>query len=87
MIQQIGRFPVRVLGRTVTDGGMLWMLSSLSEAGFRIAGARRLEMVLQFLKSYFIIFCITTAEIAVGLFVIRVPRPLLRLRISPCSGR
>ena len=36
-----------------------------------------LEMVLQFLKSYFIIFCITTAEIAVGLFVIRVPRPLL----------
>lgn len=47
MIQQIGRFPVRVLGRTVTDGGMLWMLSSLSEAGFRIAGARRLEMVLQ----------------------------------------
>lgn len=36
-----------------------------------------LEMVLQFLKSYFIIFCITTAEIAVGLFVIRVPKPLL----------
>ena len=47
MIQQIGRFPVRVLGRTVADGGMLWMLSSLSEAGFRISGARRLEMVLQ----------------------------------------
>ena len=47
MIQQIGRFQVRVLGRTVMDGGMLWMLSSLSEAGFRITGARHLEMVLQ----------------------------------------
>ena len=47
MIQQIGRFPVRVLGRTVMDGGMLWMASSLSEAGFRVTGARYLEMVLQ----------------------------------------
>ena len=47
MIQQIGRYPVRVLGRTVMDGGMLWMLSSLSEAGFRVTGARHLEMVLR----------------------------------------
>ena len=47
MIQNIGRHTVRVLGRTVMDGGMLWMLSSLSEAGFRITGARRLEMVLE----------------------------------------
>ena len=47
MIQQIGRFPVRVLGRTVMDGGKLWMASSLSEIRFRITGARYLEMVLQ----------------------------------------
>ena len=47
MIQQIGRHAVRILGRTVMDGGMLWMLSSLSEAGFRVTGARHLEMVLQ----------------------------------------
>ena len=36
-----------------------------------------LEMVWQFLKSYFIIFCITTAEISLGLFVIGVGRPVL----------
>ena len=47
MIQQIGHYSVRILGRTVMDGGMLWMLSSLSEAGFRVTGARHLEMVLQ----------------------------------------
>lgn len=47
MIQQIGRYSVRTRGRTVADGGMLWMASSLSEAGFRVTGAKRLEMVLQ----------------------------------------
>ncbi len=47
MIRDIGRFSVRVRGRTVSDGGMLWMVSSLSEAGFRISDARRLEIVLQ----------------------------------------
>ena len=47
MIQNIGRHTVRVFGRTVTDGGMLWLLSSLSGIGFRITGARRLEIVLE----------------------------------------
>ena len=47
MIREIGRYTVRVLGRTVPDGGMLWMASSLSEVGFRIDGAKRLEMVLR----------------------------------------
>ena len=46
MIQQIGNYAVRVHGRTVEDGGMLWMLSSLSEIGFRVTGAKRLEMTL-----------------------------------------
>ena len=36
-----------------------------------------LEMVWQFLKSYFIIFCITTAEISLGLFIIGVGKPVL----------
>ncbi len=35
-----------------------------------------LEMVWQFLKSYFIIFCITTLEISVGLWLIKVPKPV-----------
>ena len=47
MIQNIGRHTVRVFGRTVMDGGMLWLLSSLSGIGFRITGARRLEIVLE----------------------------------------
>ena len=47
MIQQIGRFPVRVLGRTASDGGMLWMASSLSEICFQVSGAKYLEIVLQ----------------------------------------
>ena len=47
MIREIGRYSVRVLGRTVPDGGMLWMASSLSEVGFRVDGAKHLEMVLQ----------------------------------------
>ena len=36
-----------------------------------------LEMVWQFLKSYFIIFCITAGEIALGLFLIGVERPVV----------
>ena len=47
MIQNIGRHTVRVFGRTVMDGGMLWLLSSLSGIGFRVAGARRLEIMLE----------------------------------------
>ena len=47
MIQQIGRYTVRVRGRTAEDGGMLWLASSLSEAGFRVTGAKRLEVVLR----------------------------------------
>ena len=47
MIQQIGRYSVRVQGRTVNDGGMLWLVSSLSEAGFRVSGAKHLKVVLQ----------------------------------------
>ncbi len=47
MIQPIGRFSVRVLGRTATDGGMLWLASSLSEIGFRVTGAKRLQLVLR----------------------------------------
>ena len=47
MIQQIGRYSVRILGRTVMDGGMLWMLSSLSEAGFRVSYAKHLKVVLR----------------------------------------
>ncbi len=47
MIQPVGRYSVRVLGRTVQDGGMLWMASSLSEAGFRVSGARYLKLILR----------------------------------------
>jgi len=47
MIQPVGRYSVRVLGRTVRDGGMLWMASSLSEAGFRVSEAKYLRLVLQ----------------------------------------
>lgn len=47
MIQQIGKYTVRVRGRTVRDGGMLWLASSLSEAGFRVTGAKHVKVVLQ----------------------------------------
>ena len=47
MIAQIGPHRVRVRGRTVADGGMLWLASSLSEAAFRVTGARRLEIALR----------------------------------------
>ena len=44
---RIGKYHVRVRGRTVADGGMLWLCSSLSEAGFRVTGAKKLEVVLR----------------------------------------
>ena len=47
MTGQIGRYTVRVRGRTVEDGGMLWLASSLSEAGFRVSGAKYLKVTLQ----------------------------------------
>lgn len=53
---------------------------NLSEKTLRIAVNVRtsfLEMVWQFLKSYFIIFCITTVEISLGLFIIGVEKPVL----------
>ncbi len=43
----IGRYPVKVLGRTVMDGDRLWMASSLSEIGFRVRGGRFLKIVLE----------------------------------------
>ena len=47
MNQQIGRHTVRVRGRTAEAGGAVWLASSLSEAGFRVSGARYLKVVLQ----------------------------------------
>ena len=38
---------LRVMGRTVLDGGMLWLASSLSEAGFAVRGATGLTLVLR----------------------------------------
>ncbi len=47
MTGQIGKYTVRVRGRTAEDGGMLWLASSLSEAGFWVSGAKYLKVVLQ----------------------------------------
>ena len=47
MIQEFQECEIRVMGRTVTDGGMLWLASSLSEAGFMVRGAKELALVLQ----------------------------------------
>ena len=47
MIQDIGRYTVRVRGRYTMDGGMLWMASSLSEIGFRVSEAKILQVMLQ----------------------------------------
>jgi len=47
MTGQIGKHTVRVRGRTVSDGGMLWLCSSLSEAGFRVSYAKHLKVVLR----------------------------------------
>ena len=37
---------IRVMGRTVMDGGVLWLVSSLSEAGFTVSGATYLTFAL-----------------------------------------
>lgn len=47
MIQKFQEYEIRVMGRTVEDGGMLWLVSSLSEAGFAVRGATELTLVLQ----------------------------------------
>ena len=47
MIQSFNNMKIRVMGRTVMDGGMLWLASSLSEAGFKVNGAKELTLVLR----------------------------------------
>ena len=47
MIQSFNGVKIRVMGRTVMDGGMLWMASSLSEAGFTVSGAKELTLALR----------------------------------------
>lgn len=47
MIQEFQGKRIRVMGRTVMDGGMLWMASSLSEVGFSVTGATRLALRLR----------------------------------------
>ncbi|MBQ7737968.1 MAG: sporulation integral membrane protein YtvI [Oscillospiraceae bacterium] len=53
---------------------------NLPEKAVRISANVRssfLEMIWQFLKSYFIIFCVTAGEIALGMWIIGVSRPLV----------
>ena len=38
---------IRVMGRTMEDGGALWMASSLSEAGFSVSGATYLRLCIR----------------------------------------
>ena len=47
MRQEFQGHEIRVMGRTVMDGGMLWLASSLSEAGFRVTGAGYLRLVIR----------------------------------------
>ena len=47
MIQEFQGRTIRVMGRTVVDGNMLWMASSLSEAGFSVTGATTLTLRLR----------------------------------------
>ena len=47
MRKQLQGKEIRVMGRTAEDGGMLWLASSLSEAGFMVKGAKELALVLQ----------------------------------------
>lgn len=47
MIQHFQGKEIRVMGRTVMDGGMLWLASSLSEAGFAVTVATELALVLR----------------------------------------
>ena len=46
MIQQFQGNEIRVMGRTVEDGGALWLASSLSEVGFSLSGATYLRLIL-----------------------------------------
>lgn len=53
---------------------------NLPEKAYRVAVNAKnsfLEMVAQFLRSYFIIFCVTAAENAIGLWIIGVNSPFL----------
>lgn len=47
MIREFQGKKIRVMGRTVMDGNMLWMVTSLSEAGFTVKGAKELALTLQ----------------------------------------
>ena len=46
MIQSYNGAKIRIMGRTVVDGGMLWLCSPLSEAGFRVTGATEVKLVI-----------------------------------------
>ena len=47
MIREIAGNTVRVFGRVAEDGGMLWMMSSLSEIGFEVDGAAEVQLALK----------------------------------------
>ncbi len=47
MIQSFQGNQIKIQGRTVQDGGMLWLCSPLSEAGFRVKGATSVKLVLR----------------------------------------
>ena len=58
----------------------VFIRKNLPEKAYRVAVNAKfsfLEMIWQFLKSYFIIFCITAAENAAGLWLIGVSNPIL----------
>ena len=47
MIREIAGNTVRVFGRVAEDGGMLWLMSSLSEIGFAVEGAAEVKLALK----------------------------------------
>ncbi len=47
MIREIAGNTVRVFGRAAEDGGMLWLMSSLSEIGFEVSGAAEVKLALK----------------------------------------
>ena len=47
MIREFHGNQVRIMGRTVMDGDMLWMVSSLSEVAFTVSGAKELVFLLR----------------------------------------
>lgn len=47
MIRGISGNKVRVFGRVAEDGGMLWLMSSLSEIGFEVSGAAEVKLALK----------------------------------------